>query len=288
MLAHEAPENRFLTELFWECGLRNAAIGIFDSGIGGLTVAREIARRLPHENLHYLGDTARLPYGSKSPQTVTRYARKCIDFLRNEPIKAIVVACNTASALALPTLQGELDIPALGVVEAGARSAVASSRGGPCGVIGQEGTVRSGSYSVAIRALLPTARIVSHPCPLLVPLAEEGWVDTEVARLTLRTYLAPLAEAAVDTLVLGCTHYPLFKSPIGEVFAQDFDRDVTLVDSAEAVTDDLVTLLAVRDLLREGSPGTHRFSCTDAPERFERVGLHFFGKGMAHAELVDI
>lgn len=268
--------------------MQDGAIGIFDSGIGGLTVAREVARRLPHENLHYLGDTARLPYGSKSPQTVTRYARKCIDFLRTEPMKAIVVACNTASALALPEIQGELDIPALGVVEAGARAAVANSRGGPCGVIGQEGTVRSGSYSVAIRALQPAARIVSYPCPLLVPLAEEGWVDTEVARLTLQTYLRPLAEARVDTLVLGCTHYPLFKDLIRDVFAENYGLDTRLVDSAEAVTDDLVTLLEGRGLLREGGPGERRFSCTDAPERFERVGRRFFGDGMSHVDLVDI
>ena len=270
--------------------MRDAAIGIFDSGIGGLTVAREIARRLPFESLEYLGDTARLPYGSKSPATVTRYARKCVQFLRGEPIKAVVVACNTASALALPHLEGEVDVPMLGVVGAGARAAAARSRGGPIGVIGQEGTIRSGSYSRAIDALVPDVRIVGHPCPLLVPLAEEGWIDNDVARRTVEIYLEPLARAGVDTLVLGCTHYPLFKDLIAVVFRERYAMDVALVDSAEAVTDELEALLASRDLLRPpgGQQGTRRFFCTDAPERFERVGLQFFGERFDSVALVDI
>jgi glutamate racemase len=271
--------------------MRDAAIGIFDSGIGGLTVAREIARRLPHESLEYLGDTARLPYGSKSPETVTRYARKCVQFLQSEPIKAIVVACNTASALALPHLESELDVPILGVVGAGARAAAAGTRGGTIGVIGQEGTVRSGSYVRAIRALRPGARIVSHPCPLLVPLAEEGWIDNDVARRTVEVYLEPLAAARVDSLVLGCTHYPLFKPLISASFRERWELDVALVDSAEAVTDELQALLAERGLLRapdDGHPVTRRFFCTDAPERFERVGLRFFGEPFDSVGLVDI
>ena len=268
--------------------MRDAAIGIFDSGIGGLTVAREIARQLPHEHLQYLGDTARLPYGSKSPKTVTRYARMCIRFLQTEPLKAIVIACNTASALALPVLRAELDVPILGVIEAGARAAVERSRGGPIGVIGQEGTVRSRSYDDAIRALAPDIRVVSRPCPLLVPLAEEGWVDGEVPAKTLAIYLEPLAEAGVDTLVLGCTHYPLFKPLAARVLREDFGRDVTLVDSAEAVTEDLTTLLAHRGLLREEGAATRRFFCTDAPERFERVGLRFFGEPFDSVGQVDI
>lgn len=267
--------------------MRDAAIGIFDSGIGGLTVAREIARRLPGEHLEYLGDTARLPYGSKSPETVVRYAQKCVEFLRGEPIKAIVVACNTASALALPHLRAELDLPVLGVISAGARAAVAASRGGPIGVIGQEGTIRSGTYPAAIRALAPHIEVRSHACPLLVPLAEEGWTENEVARLTLRTYLAPLVEAGVDTLVLGCTHYPLFKPLVSAVF-MEAGRDVALVDSAVAVTDDLVALLTERDLLRNDGPGTRRFFCTDAPERFERVGLKFFGEPFDSVQQVDL
>lgn len=274
--------------------MSEGAIGIFDSGIGGLTVAREIARRLPHEHLLYLGDTARLPYGSKSPGTVTRYARMCVRFLCGErsspePAKAIVVACNTASALALPLLAAELALPVLGVIRAGARAAVEATRGGPIGVIGQEGTIRSGSYPAAIRERLPDARIVSAACPLLVPLAEEGWVDGEVARLTAATYLAPLAEARIDTLVLGCTHYPLFKPLLRELFRDRFEREVRLVDSAEAVTTDLEHLLASRGLLRSGRDrGSRRFYCTDAPERFEQVGLRFFGERFDSVAQVDI
>ncbi len=268
--------------------MREAAIGIFDSGIGGLTVAREIARRLPHENLEYLGDTARLPYGSKSPETVQRYASNCVRFLRSEPLKAVVIACNTASALALPHLKAEIDIPVLGVIGAGARAAARRNRGGPIGVIGQEGTVQSGSYTLAIHEHLPQASVVSYPCPLLVPLAEEGWVEHEVARLTLETYLAPLAEAGVDTLVLGCTHYPLFKRLIGAVFREKFGMEVALVDSAEAVTEDLHTLLRERGLLREEGRATRRFFCTDAPDRFERVGLRFFGEPFDSVEQVDL
>jgi len=271
--------------------MRDAAIGIFDSGIGGLTVAREIARRLPHESIAYLGDTARLPYGSKSAETVTRYALKCVKFLRNEPLKAVVVACNTASAVALPHLAAELDVPVLGVVSAGARAAAAGSRGGPIGVIGTDGTVRSGSYVRAIHALLPDARIVSRPCPLLVPLAEEGWTANEVARRTIEIYLEPLAAARVDTLVLGCTHYPLFEPLVQAVFREVWELDVRLVDSAEAVTDELQALLADRDLLRapgDGHPVARRFFCTDAPERFERVGLRFFGEPFDTVGLVDI
>lgn len=267
----------------------DAAIGIFDSGIGGLTVAREVARRLPAEHLIYLGDTARLPYGSKSPGTVTRYARKCVRFLCSEPLKAIVVACNTASALALPHLVKELEQPVLGVIDAGARAAVAATRGGRIGVIGQEGTIRSGCYTLAIRDRVSDARVVSAPCPLLVPLAEEGWVDNEVARQTATIYLTPLARAGIDTLVLGCTHYPLFKPLINELFRDHYRQDVVLVDSAEAVTTELEQLLASRDLLRTADDrGTRRFFCTDAPQRFERVGLRFFGRRFDSVAQVDI
>lgn len=265
-------------------------IGIFDSGIGGLTVAREIARRLPAERMAYLGDTARLPYGSKSSGTVTRYARMCIDFLRSEPTKAIVIACNTASALALPHIESELDIPVLGVIGAGARAAVRATRGGTIGVIGQEGTIRSGAYDDAIRALAPGARIASQASPLLVPLAEEGWVANDVARRTLEIYLEPLAAAGIDTLVLGCTHYPLFRDLIDDVLRTHFDISVALVDSAEAVTTELHELLAARDLLAPDAEGAgrRRFFCTDSPERFERVGLRFFGEPFDSVAQVDL
>ncbi len=268
--------------------LRDAAIGIFDSGIGGLTVAREVARRLPNEHLIYLGDTARLPYGSKSPVTVSRYAATCVDFLRREPLKAIVIACNTASALALADLEHDLEVPLLGVIAPGARAAARTSRGGVIGVIGQEGTVRSGSYPRAIESILPSAKIVSHACPLLVPLAEEGWLTGEVPRLTLRRYLEPLACAKIDTLVLGCTHYPLFKTLINDVFTKDYGMDVRLVDSAEEVTAELCDLLTRRGRLNGGGPGRRRFFCTDAPERFAVVGRRFFGDEFTEVRQVDL
>ncbi len=269
--------------------MRTAAIGVFDSGIGGLTVARELSDRLPHEHVIYLGDTARLPYGSKSAETVSGYARKCVRFLTSQGVKAIVVACNTASALALPTLGQEFEVPVLGVIGPGARAAVQQTRGGPVGVIGQEGTVRSGSYELAIHARRPWLPVVSQPCPLLVPLAEEGWVDTEVARLVLERYLEPLAAARVDTLVLGCTHYPLFKPLIRHVLKNQYDTDAVLVDSAEAVTDDVARMLTERDLLNPATvQGERRFFCTDAPERFQRVGRAFFGSLITDVTQVDL
>ncbi|MFO0748040.1 MAG: glutamate racemase [Myxococcota bacterium] len=191
--------------------MHRAAIGIFDSGIGGLTVAAEIARRLPHEDLVYLGDTARLPYGTKSAATVIRYSERAVDLLLRYPIKAVVVACNTASAHALTSLRQHTELPVLGVIDPGARTAVTATKGGVVAVAATEATVRSGAYQKAIGALRPDARIIAAPWPLCVPLAEEGWVDHPVARLTLKTYLEPVVAAGADTLVLGCTHSPVFK-----------------------------------------------------------------------------
>jgi glutamate racemase len=205
--------------------MNRSAIGIFDSGIGGLTVAAEVGRRLPAEDIIYLGDTARLPYGTKSAATVTRYAERAMELLLRYPVKAVVVACNTATAHALPTLRELTDMPVLGVVEPGARSAVAATRSGRIGITGTEATVRSEAYHRAIRALLPDAELTAMAWPLLVPLAEEGWIDHPVARLTVETYLGPLVEAGVDTLVLGCTHYPVFKRLISDVLAERFGRE---------------------------------------------------------------
>jgi glutamate racemase len=270
--------------------VHRAAIGIFDSGIGGLTVAAEVVRRLPHEDVIYLGDTARLPYGTKSAATVTRYAERATELLLRYPIKAVVVACNTASAHALPRLRALTDLPVLGVVEPGARAAVAASRGGSIGIVGTEATIRSGAYHQAIGALTPEAELVASPWPLLVPLAEEGWVDHAVARLTLETYLQPFAGAGVDTLVLGCTHYPVFKPLIAEVLASSFGRDdVVLVDSAEAVTAELGELLTERELRAPERAGRRSFFCTDAPERFARVGARFLPAGdLASVTAVDL
>jgi len=277
--------------------MHRAAIGLFDSGIGGLTVARELAQRLPHEDLIYLGDTARLPYGTKSAATVVRYSERAVDLLCRYPIKAVVIACNTASAHALTALRSHTDLPVLGVIDPGARAAVAASRGGRIGIMATEATVRSGAYQRAIGALENLdqlgleRRCLALPAPLLVPLAEEGWVDHPVTRLALETYLAPFVSAGCDTLVLGCTHYPVMKPMIREVLRDRFGLDegaMTLVDSAEAVTDELEALLDARSLRAPVRDGRYSFFCTDAPERFARVGTTFFGADVAPVFPVDI
>jgi len=275
--------------------MHRAAIGIFDSGIGGLTVASEIARALPEEDLIYLGDTARLPYGTKSAATVVRYSERAVDMLLRYPVKVVVIACNTASAHALTSLRSHTDLPVLGVIEPGARAAVAATRGGPIGICGTEATIRSGAYQRALASALdlsPEAigeRVFARPWPLLVPLAEEGWTDHPVARLTLKTYLAPFVEAGVDTLVLGCTHYPVFKPLIAEVLAADFGgAPITLVDSALALTAELSGLLTDKKLRAPARDGRRSFFCTDAPERFSRVGTVFFGGDVAPVFPVDL
>ncbi len=267
---------------------RDAAIGIFDSGIGGLTVAREIASRLPHETLIYLGDTARLPYGSKSAETVIKYAVRNVSFLKQHALKAIVVACNTASAVVLPALREIMDVPVLGVIEPGARAAVAASRGGTIGIIGQPGTIRSGRYETAVLHRLPEALVYSRATPLLVPLAEEGWLGTEVSRLVLKEYLMPLMEREIDTLVLGCTHYPLFKPEINDLCAKTFERQVVLVDSAVSITAELEQLLTDSDLLKGDDEPSHRFFATDSTETFREVGAAFWGGDFPQVLHVDL
>jgi glutamate racemase len=269
--------------------MHRAAIGVFDSGIGGLTVAAEIARRLPHEDLIYLGDTARLPYGTRSPATVVRYAERAVGLLLRYPIKALVVACNTASAYALDALREGTELPVLGVIGPGARAALAATTSGRIGVAGTEGTIRSDSYQRAITARRADAQITAMAWPLLVPLAEEGWTDHEVSRLTLETYLGPFVDAGVDTIVLGCTHYPPFAPLVQRVLAERFDRrDVALVDSAQAVTDDLEQLLAERELAAPERTGRRSFFCTDAPDRFRRVGRSFFDGDLSTVMTVDL
>ena len=198
---------------------RNAPVGIFDSGVGGLTVMRQIRRLLPQEHLIYLGDTARVPYGTKSPETVIRYATRCAQTLTVRGIKLLVVACNTASAYALDALRAALPVPIIGVVEPGAQAAVRSTHSGKIGVIGTPGTVRSGAYERAIRQLTPDARVFLQACPLFVPLAEEGWVRGDVPFLAANRYLGRLKQRQVDTLVLGCTHYPFLKEELTEIAA---------------------------------------------------------------------
>ncbi|MFQ5877536.1 MAG: glutamate racemase [Acidobacteriota bacterium] len=261
-------------------------MGVFDSGIGGLTVFRALRRTLPaSEHLLYLGDTARVPYGTRSDETVVRYALEGARFLARRELKALIVACNTMSALALPALRRAMPFLVVGVIGPGAEAACRSTRTGVVGVIGTGATIGSGAYTRAIRCHLPEARVVGRACPLFVPLAEEGWVDNEIARGTARVYLADLKRDGIDTLVLGCTHYPLLKGVIGEVMGPG----VTLVDSAEATAAVVRERLRERDLLAAGGRrGEDRFFVTDSSERFREVGSRFLGRSLEGLELITI
>lgn len=260
------------------------AVGVFDSGVGGLTVLRQIALALPDEPLLYLGDTARVPYGTKSPDTVVRYARACTRLLVERGVKLLVVACNTASAYALDVLREEVDVPVIGVVEPGAARAVSATRNGRIGVVGTAGTIASGQYTAAITARMPDADVYTQACPLFVPLAEEGWTAGPVPRQVAERYLAPVLAANVDTLVLGCTHYPLLKGVVGEVAGPG----VTLVDSAEATAAVVAETIAALGLAGGVPGGTMpRYLVTDAPGRFEEVGARFLGQSLAGVEWVD-
>jgi len=261
------------------------AIGIFDSGVGGLTVLKEITRVLPQEDTIYLGDTARVPYGTKSPETVTRYAHEITAFLVKREIKLLVTACNTASAVSLESLKKHYSIPIVGVIEPGARSAACATRSGKVGVIGTEGTIRSSAYTRAIKRINPEIEVITRPCPLFVPLAEEGWVDNEVARLTARIYLRGLKDDGVDTLVLGCTHYPILKG----IIAETMGTEVRLVDSAEETAHTVAEILRNRNLLRPSSEkGNHHFFVTDVPAGFIRVGNRFLGNKLGDVHQVSL
>ncbi len=264
---------------------RNAPLGIFDSGVGGLTVFRRIAERLPAESIVYLGDTARVPYGTKSADTVARYARTCADVLMDRGVKMLVVACNTASAYALDVLRREMPVPVLGVIEPGAKRAVHATRANHIGVIGTSGTINSGKYQAAIREYAPNARVSTKPCPLFVPLAEEGWIDGPVPELIASAYLVELCELGIDTLVLGCTHYPLLRAFI----ARAVGPGVTLVDSAEATAESVADVLTHQGDANNGhTKGAHSFLVTDAPDSFARVGRHFLADDIKEVEWVDI
>lgn len=267
----------------------NAPIGIFDSGLGGLTVAAALRDALPHENLIYLGDTARVPYGTRSPATVVRYARNNVAFLRKQGVKMVVVACNTVSAHGLDGLADGNHVPVLGVIRPGARAAVAASAGGTIAVLGTPGTVNSGAYVQAIHEIDPEREVQQIACPLFVPLVEEGWLDHPVTTLVAREYLQALRGTAVDTLILGCTHYPLLRRTLSAVAAEILDRPVTLVDSADAVARD-VTALLERARLGRLSPetGARRFCVTDNPARTLDVASRFWGEALPAFEHVDV
>lgn len=249
---------------------REKPIGVFDSGIGGLTVVRALRELLPNETIFYLGDTARVPYGGRSAATVERYSLEITGMLLAENCKTIVVACNTASALALPKLEAITPVPVTGVIRPGAQAAVAATRNGHIGVIGTRATIKSGAYERALRTLDPAVRVSTRACPLFVPLIEEGWLESEITDQVVRQYLTPLVEEGVDTLVLGCTHYPLLREAIGRFLGQS----VTLVDSAQNCATAVTRLLDEKDLrANPAAVGQLSVALTDPPDAFLDVAL---------------
>jgi glutamate racemase len=272
--------------------MNKAPLGVFDSGIGGLTVARALFERLPREAVIYFGDTARVPYGPKSPDTVRRYSAEILAFLLKRGVKAVVVACNTSTAHALTDLKERSPVPVVGVIEPGARAAVAATKTGVIGVIGTAGTIASGAYERAIKALRPDARVHGQACPLFVPLVEEGWFEHPAAELIAREYLEPLKRAKVDVLVLGCTHYPLLKHTIAEVAAQLSGRVIPVVDSAEATA---AAVLAWIDEERIAPAASAPFAgdelqllVTDLPKSFASMAEQMLGAGAPSVTQVDL
>ncbi|WP_438438603.1 glutamate racemase [Hydrogenophilus thermoluteolus] len=262
----------------------NAPIGIFDSGVGGLTVARAVMERLPNEAIVYFGDTARVPYGVKSAQTIRRYAAEITRFLLQQEVKLLIIACNSMAAVAADTVAGlAAGVPVLDVIDAGARAAAEMTRRRAVAVIGTMATVDSGAYARRIHAYAPDVRVHAWACPLFVPLVEEGWVDHPVTEQVAREYLAPLTSEAVDTLVLGCTHYPLLKPLLRRVAGPD----VALVDSAVAVAEAAAQVLAEQALLRrEAAAPQHHFYVSDKPPRFHTLAERFLARSLPEVERV--
>ena len=258
---------------------RESAIGVFDSGIGGLTVLQKIIETLPNENTVYLGDTARAPYGTKSVETVLRYSFENTEFLVQKGVKAVVVACNTSTAIALPPLRDSLSIPVIGVIEAGVRKAIKITKNKKVGVIGTEATIHSGAYTRALKQADAGVEVYSRACPLFVPLVEEGWTDNDVVQMTVKAYLGSLKQSGIDTLILGCTHYPLIK----KVIRSFMGSDVRLVDSAEETAKEVESELKKGVLTRKKSNAVHSFFVTDAPERFIKIGRRFLGEKVESA-----
>lgn len=268
--------------------LKAAPVGVFDSGVGGLTVAREIMRQIPNEKIIYFGDTARVPYGSKSQDTVTRYSRQIVRFLQTQKVKAIVVACNTASAYALNELEKEIDIPILGVVKPGAKVAAEATKNGKIGVIGTEGTINSRIYTTYIRQINENINVIGKACPLLVPLVEEGLLKDPVTDEIAMRYLNEFIDLDIDTLILGCTHYPLIRSTVGKIMGDK----VTLVNPAYETAKELKELLTAKELLNQKEIGLgenkYRFFVSDGAEKFKQFATSILKYGILSAKTVNI
>lgn len=268
--------------------LQNAPIGVFDSGVGGLTVVREIIRQIPNEKIVYFGDTARVPYGSKSKDTVTKYSKQIVRFLKTQNVKAVVVACNTASAYALDEIEKEIDIPIIGVVKPGAKIAAETTRNGKIGVIATEGTINSQIYSTYIKKINENINVIGKACPLFVPLVEEGLLVDPVTDEIAMRYLSELIDRDIDTLILGCTHYPLIRSTIGKIMGEN----VTLVNPAYETARGLKELLEHEDLLNKKETGLgenkYRFFVSDGAEKFKRFANSVLKYGILSAKTINI
>lgn len=267
---------------------KNAPIGVFDSGLGGLTVAREIMRQMPEERMVYFGDTARVPYGNKSKETVTRFSRQIVRFLQSQEVKAIVVACNTASAYALEELEAETELPMIGVVSPGAAVAAQATRNGKIGVIGTQGTVSSGIYTRYIKEIKREAEVIGKACPLFVPLVEEGLWEDPVTDEIAKRYLTELIDIGIDTLILGCTHYPLIRSTIGRIMGSE----VALVNPAYETARELKQMLAREDLLNEETiklgDDRYHFFVSDEAEKFRGFANSIIKYGILSAKIINI
>ena len=263
----------------------NQAIGVFDSGIGGLTVVRALMERLPFENIIYFGDTARVPYGVKSVETINRYAMQITEFLLKKDVKLLIVACNTMAAVAYRAIRDLSPVPVLEVIEASARLAVSETRSKAIGVIGTPATINSNAYARAIHQLDRDAKVFSQACPLFVPLVEEGWLEHEATKLVAEEYLKPVMAEQIDTLVLGCTHYPLLKP----LFQNIVGANVRLIDSAEAMAEIAADLIHRENLGNNGcqSPD-YLFYVSDVPYRFQTIGERFLGRTLARVEMVRL
>ena len=268
--------------------LQSAPIGVFDSGVGGLTVAREIMRQIPNEKIVYFGDTVRVPYGSKSKDTVTKYSKQIVRFLRTQNVKAVVIACNTASAYALDEIEKEIDIPIIGVVRPGAKVAVEATRNGKIGVIATEGTIHSQIYSTYIKQINENMNVIGKACPLFVPLVEEGLLVDPVTDEIAMRYLSELIDRDIDTLILGCTHYPLIRSTVGKIMGEN----VTLVNPAYETARELKELLESEDLLNkkevELGENKYRFFVSDGAEKFKRFANSALKYGILSAKTINI
>ncbi len=262
----------------------NRPIGVFDSGVGGLTVVRELKKELPGESVVYFGDLARLPYGSKSKENIITYSRQIIRFLQQQNVKAVIIACGTASANALPTVKGEFELPIMGVVEPGARAAVAATKNGRIGIIGTLATVRSGEYPRLIGEMVPQDQVFSKACPLFVPLAEEEHPDCDVAAEVAELYLSELKAQNVDTLVLGCTHYPL----LSDIIAREMGGGVKLVNPSHAAVLEAKAFLRKRGLLSDAKQGSCRFYVTDNTEHFENLAMRILDVPMTPTEKLSL